>query len=63
MPYWRDTYWQEKLPDLFTIGTTADKNAIYKNTANTSSLTWSGCVMIFEPETARCVLLLLTVYL
>ena len=40
------------LPDLFTIGMTTDKKSIYKYTANTSSLT---CVMIFEPETARCV--------
>ena len=39
MPYWKATYWQEKLPDLFTFVTTADKNLIYKNT-NTSSLTY-----------------------
>ena len=29
----------------------SDENLIYKNTANTSSLTLRGCVMIFEPET------------
>ena len=43
--------WQEKVSDFFNIVTTADRNLINKNTANTSSLTWRGCVMIFEPET------------
>ena len=51
MPYWKATYWQEKVYDLFIIVTTADNNLIYKNTANTSSLTWRGCMTIFEPKT------------
>ena len=41
----------KKVSDLFIIVTTADRNLIYKNTANTSSLTRRGCMMIFEPET------------
>ena len=51
MPYWKATYWLEKVPDLFIIVMAANKNLIYKNTANTSSLFWTGCVMIYEPET------------
>ena len=51
MPYWKARYWQEKIPDFFIIVTTADRNLIYKNKAKTSSLTWRGCVMIFEQET------------
>ena len=31
MPYWKATYWQEKVSDLFIIVTTADRNLIYKN--------------------------------
>ena len=56
MPYWKATYWQEKISDLFIIVMTADRSLIYKNTANTSSLTWRGCVMIFEPETCLYVI-------
>ena len=52
MPKWKASYGKEKVSDLFIVVTTADKNLIYKNTANTSSLTWRGCVMIFEPETS-----------
>ena len=51
MPYWKATYRQEKVSDVFIIVTAADRNLIYKNIANTSSLTWWGCVRIFEPET------------
>ena len=51
MPYQKATHWQEKVSDLFIIVTTADRNQIYKNTANKSSLTWRGCVTIFEPKT------------
>ena len=51
MPYQKATHWEEKVSDLFNIVTTADRSLIYKNKANTSSLTWRGCVTIFEPET------------
>ena len=51
MPNLKATYWQEKVSDLFIVATTANRNLIYKYAANTSSLTWRGCVMTFEPET------------
>ena len=31
MPFWKATYWQEKVSDLFNIVKTADRNFIYKN--------------------------------
>ena len=37
--YRKATYGKEKVSDLFIIVTTADRNLIYKNKANTSSLT------------------------
>ena len=43
--------WQEKVSDFIIIVRTADRSLLYKNTANTFSPTWRGCVMIFEPET------------
>ena len=41
---------RKNVSDLFIILTIADKIFIYKYTTNTSSLTWRGCVTIFEPE-------------
>ena len=37
-----------KNSDELIVVTTADVNQIHQNMANTSSLIWKGCVIIFE---------------